>query len=157
MKQMSSEYERKLEAEIERRLKALPVLMAPTGFSVRVMAAIAQKANLPWYRQSWPAWPVPVRILTLVTSLALFGVLCFAGWQASQLPSVADGMEKVSSVSSVVSALWNALSLLLEALVLGIKHLGTGFILGCLGIILAAYGMCVGLGSVYLKLAFARR
>jgi hypothetical protein len=157
MKQMSSDYERKLETEIERRLKALPVLMAPTGFSARVMAVIAQRANLPWYRQSWPAWPVPVRILTLLISLALFGLLCFAGWEASQLPSVANGMEKVSSVSSAVIALWNAMSLLLEALLLATKQLGTGFILGCLGIMVVAYGMCVGLGSVYLKLSFARR
>jgi hypothetical protein len=146
-----------LEAEVGRRLKALPELAAPASLSTRVMAMIARRANLPWYRQSWPAWPVPVRILTLAISMALFGVLCFAGWEASQLPSVANGLEKVSSVSSIVGALWNALSLLLEALLLGIKHLGNGFIFGCLGIVTVAYGICVGLGSVYLKLAFARR
>ena len=157
MKYIGSDYERRLEAEVDRRLKALPELAAPASLSTRVMAMIVQRANLPWYRQSWPAWPVPVRILTLAISLALFGTLCFAGWEASQLPSVANGLAKVSSVSSVVGAVWNALSLLLEALLLGIEHLGTWFVLGCLGIITVAYGTCVGLGSVYLKLAFARR
>src|SRR6266702_2936111 len=145
MKHMSSEYEKRLETEIERRLKALPDLAAPQTLSSRVMALIMRQANLPWYRQSWPAWPIPVRILTLVISLALFGVLCFAGWQASQLPSVANGLSKVAGVSSVVSAVWNALSLLLDAILLALQHLGTGFIIGALGLVALSYAMCVGL------------
>jgi hypothetical protein len=154
---MSPEYERRLEAEIDKRLQTLPQLVAPSTLAARVMALVVQRANLPWYRQSWPAWPVPVRVVSLVISLALFGVLCFAGWQASQLPTVTEGLSKVSSLSSVLDALWNALSLLVDAVVLAIKHLGTGFIVGCVGLVVLSYGMCVGLGSVYLKLALAKR
>jgi hypothetical protein len=154
---MNSDYDRQLESEIDRQLKELPELMAPPNLVPRVMAALARRANLPWYRQSWPAWPVPVRLFALVISLALFGVLCYAGWEFSQLPSFATVTGKLTGVFSGVSSIWNTISVLLEAMLLAIKHLGNWFILGLLAALALTYGMCVGLGSVYLKVAFARR
>ena len=58
---MNSEYEKRLEAEIERELKGLPELTAPGTLVSRVMAAIEQRADRPWYRQPWQAWPVALR------------------------------------------------------------------------------------------------
>jgi hypothetical protein len=154
---MSSEYERRLEAEIERELKCLPDLPAPATLSLRVMTAIRQRAATPWYHQSWPAWPMPVRVSALLVLLLLFGLLCYAGWEFSHLPTVLDASQKVGGVVSFMNALWNALGLLAVALVLVIKHLGTWFILGLLAMLAITYGTCMGLGSVYFKLAFARR
>jgi len=45
----------------------------------------------------------------------------------------------------------------LEAVLLAIKHLGNWFIFSAVAAVALAYGMCLGLGSVYLKLALARR
>ena len=146
-----------MEAEIDRELKSLPDWRAPETLTLRVMAAIRQRARTPWYYQSWSAWPMPVQVSALAVSLALFGILCYAGWEFSQLPTVVDASQKVSGVFSLVNALVNALSVLLEAIFLAIKHLGTWFIFGLLTTLAIAYGGCMGLGSVYFKLAFARR
>ena len=58
---MSQEYEKRLEAAIDRELKALQDLPAPRTLAPRIMAAIAARAPVPWYRQSWQMWPVPLR------------------------------------------------------------------------------------------------
>jgi hypothetical protein len=154
---MNPEYQKRLEAEIDRQLKALPELVAPRSLAPRVMALLARRASLPWYRQSWPVWPVPVRVFALVISLALFGVLCYAGWEFSQLPAFAVISGKLGGVFSVVSSIWNTFGVLLAAMLLAFKHLGNWFIFGSLAAVALAYAMCVGLGSVYLKVAFARR
>jgi hypothetical protein len=38
-----------------------------------------------------------------------------------------------------------------------VQSLGTGFIAGCLAAAALGYAMCVGLGTVCVRLAFARR
>jgi hypothetical protein len=154
---MSLEYEKQLEAQLDRELKQLPDLQAPRSLALRVMAAVKLRASVPWYHQSWPAWPVAIRVMALVVSLALFGVLCFAAWQVSQLPVFASCTRSLDSMMSGLNAVWNTINVLLEAVVLAVKHLGTWFMLGLLTMAALAYGVCLGLGSVYLKLAFARR
>jgi len=154
---MDMENQQRLEAEIDRQLKALPELVAPRSLAPRVMAVLARRASLPWYRQSWPAWPMPVRVFALVVSLALFGVLCYAGWEFTQLPAFGAVSGKLASVVSGLSSIWKTVGVLVTAMLLAFKHLGNWFIFGCLAAVALAYGMCIGLGSVYFKLAFARR
>lgn len=154
---MDPQYAQRLEAEIDRQLKTLPELVAPRSLTPRIMAAIARRSSLPWYRQSWPAWPVPVRMSALAVSLALFGVFCYAGWECSQLPAFAVFTTKFAGVFSGIGSMWNTLSVLMTALLLAFKHLGHWFIFGSLAAVALAYAMCVGLGSVYLKVALARR
>ena len=154
---MDPDYEKVLEAEIDRQLKALPELLAPRSLAPRVMAALARRDSLPWYRQSWPAWPVPVRVFALVISLALFAVFCYAGWEFSQLPAFAVISGKLAGVFSLIDSLLNTVNVLLAALLLAFKHLGNWVVFGSLAALALAYAMCVGLGSVYFRLAFARR
>jgi len=72
---MNSDYEKRLEAEIDRELKALPELRAPTTLLVRVRSAVAQRAAVPWYRQSWQMWPMIWRVTAMAVLLASFGGL----------------------------------------------------------------------------------
>ena len=58
---MNPDYDKQLEAAISRELKALPELAAPAALASRVMAAIEQRARVPWYRRSWQTWPVALR------------------------------------------------------------------------------------------------
>ena len=154
---MSLEYEKRLESEIDKELRALPELIAPHSLFLRVMAAIESRLNLPWYRQSWQGWPLALRAVSLVILLALFGGLCFATWKFSHTEAFAASMQRPMSWLSGLGAILHAVSVVLGGLVLAVKQLSTAVIIGCLVALGLGYAMCVGLGTVYLRLALSRR
>jgi hypothetical protein len=154
---MNPEYEKRLEVEIDRQLKALPPLVAPATLAARVLAVIENRVALPWHRESWPAWPLALRAVSLLVLLGVFGALCFAGWEVSQAPSVLAAGHRIAGWFSGLNTIWNATSALGGAVVVVAKHLGTGFIIGCLAAVALGYALCLGLGTFYVRLAFARR
>ncbi len=154
---MNSEYEKRLEGEIDKELRALPELIAPHSLFLRVMAAIERRLNLPWYRQAWQGWPLPLRAVSLVILLGLFGGLCFATWEFLHTEAFAAVMQRPMSWLSGVGAILHAVSVVLGGVVLAVKQLSTAVIIGCLVALALGYAMCVGLGTVYLRLALSRR
>jgi hypothetical protein len=154
---MNSDYDKQLEAAISRELKALPELAAPGALANRVMAAIGQRARVPWYRRSWQMWPVVLQAASLITLLALFGGLCLASWKLSQAETTTFALHRVGEWFSGLSMIGNTFNVLVSAAVLVVKKLGTGFIVTCLIVAGIGYAMCVGLGTVYFRLAFAKR
>ena len=154
---MNAEYEKNLEAQIDRALKGLPELMAPSTLLPRVLESVSRRHALPWYRQPWQMWPVGLRISTMVFLLALCGGLCVACWQLTRAAGFATASQEVAQTFSGITAIWNVLNVLLGAIVIVVKHLGTGFMIAC-GVALAlGYGICVGLGTACVRLAYARR
>jgi hypothetical protein len=154
---MNPDYDKQLEAAISRELKALPELVAPDALANRVMGAIGQRARVPWYCRSWQTWPVALQAAALVVLLALFGGLCFGGWQLSQTETASFALHRVEEWFSGLSMIQNTFNVLVNAAVLVVKKLGTGFIVTCLVAAGIGYAMCVGLGTVYFRLAFAKR
>ena len=154
---MNSEHDRKLELEIDRELKALPELSAPGTLARRVMLAIEQRHSLRWYTQPWQNWPQPLRIAALALLLAMLGGLCIASWQLTRAAGFSAAMQEVGGLFSGLTTVWNIISALLGAVVLVVKHLGTGFMIGCALVAGLGYALCVGLGTAYVRLAFARR
>jgi hypothetical protein len=154
---MNSDYDRQLEAAISRELKALPEVAAPGVLANRVMAALDQRARVPWYRCSWQTWPVVLQTVSLIVLLALFGGLCFGGWQLSQAEATTFTLHRVGEWFSGISMIENTFNVLVNAAVLVVKKLGTGFIITCLVAAGIGYAMCVGLGTVYFRLVFAKR
>lgn len=154
---MNPEYERKLETELDRVLKRLPELRAPRGLSPRVMAAIAVRQPLPWYRQPLPAWPLALRFAALVILFASFGALCLATFQLTRAAGFTNAMQELGETFSFLGSVWSVINILLGAVVLVIKHLGTGFMVGfCLAAALG-YAVCIGLGTACIRLAYAKR
>jgi hypothetical protein len=153
---MNPDYDRQLEAEISRELKALPELAAPAALMNRVMAVIEQRATVPWYRRSWQTWPAALQTASLVGLLALFGGLCLGGWELSQTEAATLALHRVSEWFSGLSVIGNTFNVLVNAAVLAVKKLGTGFIIACLVLVGLGYALCVGLGTVYFRLAFAK-
>jgi hypothetical protein len=154
---MDSERQRRLEADVDRELKRLPDLTAPATLAPRVLVAIAHRASVPWYRQAWQMWPMPLRAASLLLGLALMGAL---GWGLGVLPQTPGAVLAVNHVAgwfSWLSAIWNVLNVILSALVLAAKQLGTAFFVAVLLLLAIAWAMCVGLGTVYVRLALARR
>jgi hypothetical protein len=154
---MQPEYERQLEAEIDRELKGLPELSAPHTLVSRVMSEIEGRAEVAWYCQPWQMWPAAVRIGSLVILLVLFGGLCLAGQRLAHGETFISAAHRLGHWLSGVSALGNAVSVLLSAAVLAVKQIGTGFIVAALAALAIGYAMCLGLGTACVRLAFARR
>ena len=153
---MSAEQDKWLEREIDRELKSLPELQAPRTLGPRVMTAIERRANAPWYRQPWLVWPVSARAAALFMLVASFGAVCVMAWHAPHIAGVTEATRQVGTWVSVTGAIWNALSVILGAVVAGLKSLGLGFIAAGLVTVAFGYAVCVGLGTVYVRLAFAR-
>ena len=154
---MNPDYEKRLEAEISRELKALPELAAPPALAGRVMAAIGQRARVPWHRRSWQTWPAALQASSLVVLLALFGGLCLGGWELSQTGIATLALHRVGAWLSGFNVIGNTLNVLANAALFAVKKLGTGVIVACLVVVGLAYAMCVGLGTVCFRLAFAKR
>jgi hypothetical protein len=152
---MNPDYEHKLEREIDRELKALPELPVPAGFSDRVMMAVRARQRVPWYRQSWPAWPLPLRAATLVALLCGFGALCLA---PGQLPAASTApWSNVTGLFAGAYALLNSVTVVLDSLLLALKQLGAVWIVSCLVALAFGYAACVGLGTAFVRLAMVRR
>lgn len=154
---MNSEHERELELEISRELNQLPDLEAPVTLFRRVLLEIERRQALRWYTQPWQNWPMPLRVATLVFLSVMFGGLCFASWRLTRAAGVSAAMQEVGGLFSGLSAIWNIINVLGGAIVIVVKHLGTGFMIGCAVIAGLGYALCLGLGTAWVRLAFARR
>lgn len=154
---MNFEYEKRLEAVVDRELKSLPELRAPSTLMFRVMKAVEARLGLPWYRQSWQMWPLALQTVSLVVLLALFGGLCFGTWELTHTESFAAATHTAGSWFSGFGVIWHATAALLNALVLAVRQLGTGFLVAIFAALALGYALCVGLGTVYLRLGLARR
>jgi hypothetical protein len=154
---MDSQYEQSLEAEIDRALKGQPELQAPSTLIPRISAAIARRRISPWYQQPWHAWPVPMRAAALVFLAAFFASLCLGVWRLPDTQSYLAATRDAAGWFSGLTTLWNALNALLSALTQAVQQLHRGILLGCLAAVALAWAMCLGLGTVCLRLVLARR
>jgi hypothetical protein len=79
-----------LERLIHRTLRELPARPAPRSLEQRVLAEIARRVALPWWRKSFAHWPVPARALFIVlvagvVKVVLMGaVWVMAGFDVAQ-------------------------------------------------------------------------
>jgi hypothetical protein len=146
-----------LEAAVDRELKALPNLRAPQRLLPRVMAVIEQLAESPWYRRAWQTWPLPLRAVSMLVLLVAFAGLCIGSWQLVHAPAVASAMSEASGCFRMLSTILSTLGVLANALALAVRSLGPLVLFGILVALLLGYAVCVGFGTLYVRLAFARR
>jgi len=154
---MNAEYDKNLEAQIDRELKLLPALTAPPALAPSVMAVIAANAAVPRYRRAWPTWPLALQVVSMFVLLAVFAGVCLGSWQLVHAPAVVSAASEVGGWLSSLNAVWKAAGVLVNAGVLAFKSLGAWVMVGCLIALLFGYATCVGLGTIYVRLAFARR
>jgi hypothetical protein len=154
---MNFDHDTELERAIHRELKDLPELTAPESLIGRVASALERRSAAPWYRRSWPTWPVALQAASLALLVILFAGICLAGWQLSQTAACRIAVSGAGEVISRLSLIANTFEALTGAAVLVIQKLGTGFLVVCLFAAGLAYALCVGLSTVYLRLAFVKR
>lgn len=145
-------------AELDRELKSLPDHRAPATLMVRVMAVLEQRARWPWYRRCWVEWPMPVRLIAgLVCAIMLGGVVlaCYVAWQTSGLPD--EVRDFVVDLLYIARSVLSATGLVVGSVAAAAKHAFGGWLLGCVVLCGMMYVFCVGLGTVFCRLAVRRR
>jgi hypothetical protein len=154
---MNNEYEKQLEASVRRELNALGELEAPPEIARRVMRVIEQRAAAPWYRREWQAWPLVLQVGSLAGLLAGFAFLCFGTSQLAHSATLTPAAREVAGWFSVADAVWRAVNALANALELAFRSLGPTVIVVGAVTLLFCYATCLGLGTIYWRLAYARR
>jgi len=155
---MQEDYDKQLEAAVGRELDALPDLTAPKGLSERVMRQIEmQTAPAPWYRRAWPAWPAALRFASLGMLLA---ALTAIGIAISQIPQSGPFALASSSTTHMVDRLGVAartFDVLLNSLKLVLGSLSALQVTLLAMVVVGCYAVCLGVGTIYYRLAFVRR
>lgn len=121
------------------------------------MAMIQARAALPWYRRTWWHWPVLAQVVSLLAVSALLGM---ATWLLLHLASgqwEATVTQEAKSVLAPLAPLWSLLTTLVEALALVVKSAGGSVLLIASSLCLVMYLSCVGLGTVFYRVAVGRR
>jgi hypothetical protein len=154
---MSLEYEQKLEVRIDRELKSLPDVVAPATLVSRVMAAIELRRALPWFRRAWDTWPGTLQALFVVTMVALVGGICFGVWEGSHTTTFGLAVHTVGGWFSGLSAIYTALNALAGVLVALIKQVNSAVLMAFVCLAGLGYALFLGLGTMYFRLAFAKR
>lgn len=154
---MNPEYEKQLEAAIDRELKRLGDLPAPPTLASRILGAIEQRAAQPWYRGAWQTWPVPMQVVSLAAMVVIFGGISFGVVELFQAASATSSAHQVGGWLASIVAVFKSVTVLGEALVLATRHFGMAVLIGCVAGIVLAYAACFGLGAAWVRLAMARR
>ena len=84
-----------LERLIDRELRALPPPRAPRALLPRIMAAVEDGAQRPWYTRAWLQWPVGWQI---ASALVLLGVVASG---SVLLPQLRDAVMALTFVANV--------------------------------------------------------
>ena len=154
---MNPDYERQLEAAIDRELKGLGDLPAPPTLTSRIMRALEHRAALPWYRRAWQTWPVAWQAASLAALVVLFGGISHGVVELFQAASGTSSAHQVGGWFASAAAVFKSITVLGEALVLATRHLGMTVLIGCVAGIVLAYATCFGLGTAWVRLVMARR
>lgn len=109
-----------LERQVDRELKALRAPRAPRTLLPRIMAAVEESAQRPWYSRAWLDWPTRWQF---VSALLLIGLVAGGSALLPQLRTavnalsfvadvrgdVADSARSVEVATTAVRVLWRTL------------------------------------------------
>ena len=84
-----------LERLVDRELRALPLPRAPRALLPRVMAAVEERAQRPWYTRAWLHWPVGWQF---ASALVLLGIVATG---SVLLPQLRDAVMALTFVANV--------------------------------------------------------
>jgi hypothetical protein len=100
-----------LERSIDRLLRAQPVRRAPADLAERVLAEVARREALPWWRKGFHAWPTLARVVFSAVCLATVAI-------ALRIPALlSDTVDAQMTGLHRTFALWNTLTNLYAAFV----------------------------------------
>ena len=149
----SPENHEKLERLIHRTLRDQPLRRAPRSLEQRVLAALEQRAALPWWRQSFAHWPQPARGAFLVLTAALAGVLVWVlgGFDVQQTAgALAPQLAWVASVRAIASSLADFGAIIF-------RSIAPVWLYGTAIVFVALYAALFGLGTAAYRTLYVNR
>jgi hypothetical protein len=107
-----------LETLVDRQLRQLPALRAPHTLLPRVLAAVQQWSQRPWYARAWFTWPAAAQIASAATLILIVvgSALLITNVQivvdetsARLLSGVAPLAQRAAATINAARAVWRAL------------------------------------------------
>lgn len=145
------------EGRLDRELKALPTLRAPASIRVNVMAAVRARASTPWYRRGWQSWPTGLQYASITVLMLILVGAYWALGQVQQPDQLTRWAGQGNEALGLVKSLLAALAALGDSVVILLGKLGKPALVSLAIVGVLGYAMCLALGTVYFRLAMARR
>jgi hypothetical protein len=140
-----------LEQAVHRALRQLPERTAPAALEQRVLAEIARRVALPWWRKSFAYWPTVAKIVFLTACVAVVPLAWFASNLISAGLDSADWRSTLPNAAAWLHAtttVLQALAIPLETILHSIPAL---WLYGALAVFAAVYAALFGLGAAAYK------
>lgn len=153
---MRPDPEAELEQIIDRALRRLPDRQAPANLMPRVLQALAQRRNLPWWRKAYTFWPWPARFLFLATTCGLSALVLYFTWGMSAGLSFASLSNEVSEITARFDAFGGIARALGGAAVTLVRSAGPWVCWVGAGLLAACYLTTMALGTFCYRLACPR-
>jgi hypothetical protein len=138
-------------------LREVPPRRAPATLEERVMAEIARRAALPWWKQSFARWPMPARVAFVLVSggvikVAMMVVVFVMGGldPARFREAFAPEFARLAEIASAGRALAEFATLLLN-------HIPPLWLYGGIAAVVSLYVAFFGLGAVAYRAFYAER
>lgn len=140
-----------LEQVVHRTLRQLPERAAPVTLEQRVLAEIARRAALPWWRKSFAHWPLIGRIFFLIVCAAVVPLALVAtSWISAGLDLalwrslLPQPVAWLHAIGTAVQALYTSLEIVAGAI-------PPFWLYGALASFAALYAAIFGLGAAAYK------
>ena len=140
-----------LETLVERELRQLPAPRAPHTLLPRVLAAVQQWSQRPWYARAWFTWPVAAQVASAaaLVLIAVGSALLITNAQIAVGETSARLLSGVAPVAQRAEATLNAARVVWRALIEPL--LGYAF-----GLVVLMCLACAAFGTALNHVAFRR-
>lgn len=143
-----------LEKLIHQTLRSLPERRAPRTLESRVLAAIAARQTLPWWRQSFTSWPMAARgaflVITAILAATLLAWFFRTSGQVQSASLLAGPLAMLAKVQAVAGGIGE-----FGAIVW--RSIPSLWLYGGLAFVVTMYAAFFGLGAAAYRSFFAQR
>ena len=153
---MKTKNESELEAIFRNETRKMPGWKAPSRLSERVMAAIAKKAQLPWWKQSFWAWPLYVQITAFTMLSIISSFIMYLGWIAPGTLFNTPVWNNMVQLIDRFTVLWSSFLIVINALNSTLKTSLQSWLIIAFLISFFMCLFCLGAGSLVAHMAWKR-
>ena len=148
-----------LERQVAQQLHDLPLRRAPPDLQARVLATLQQHAALPWWRQTFIAWPIAARLSFVLLCLVLANAAVsltrwlhgnFQGTESMLRGDFAHSLSWAERIAAWGDALVSFVTLLM-------RHMPLPWLLASAMLVAMLYGVLLGLGATAYRTLYSPR